>query len=203
MRLSTVVAVVVVVGLASTAAAQFPALDASGAISFFVAKADGGEAHPDAEFACWALEAWAKASDGALEFVETENESEAVIRIYWVGPRSRKYGEALAIEVDGKPGAAVFINTSSAGLGPAVHRRAERDRLFRDTVVYLTCVHETGHAVGLSHTDDFADIMYSFQHGGNIERYFRRYRKRLKSRSQMREISPLSEGDVARLLALY
>jgi len=107
------------------------------------------------------------------------------------------------IEVDGKRGAEVYINTSAEGLGDDIHRRAERDPLFRDSIVFLTCVHEIGHAVGLSHTDKFADIMYSFQYGGDIERYFRRYRKRVKNRGQMRDRSPLSDNDIARLRALY
>jgi hypothetical protein len=203
MRWSPVVAAVVVAWLVSTAAAPGGTLDANDPVTFYVAPADRSEAHPDAEFARWALDAWSDASEGALRFVETDTESEAVIRIYWAGPARRKYGEMRAIVVDGKPGAAVFINTSTEGLGKDIHRRADRDRLFRETIVFLTCVHEIGHAVGLSHTDNFADIMYSFQYGGDIEKYFLRYRRRLKNRSQMSELSPLSDHDVARLLALY
>lgn len=30
----------------------------------------------------------------------------------------------------------------------------------RETVVCLTCVHQLGHALGLQHTPDFADLMY-------------------------------------------
>ena len=47
------------------------------------------------------------------------------------------------------------------------------DKLLRDAIVYLTCLHETGHALGLQHTDAFADIMYSFQYGGDIDGIFR------------------------------
>ena len=203
MRLSPVVAGVIAALLASPAAAQGDELDASEAVQFYVARADSGEAHPDAEFARWALDAWSKASDGALKFVETETASDAVIRIYWVGPSSRRYGEMRFIEVDGKRGAVLFINTATDGLGDDVHKRAERDRLFRDCIVFLTCVHEIGHAVGLSHTDKFADIMYSFQYGGNIKKYFLRYRKQVKNREQMTDLSPFSDDDIARLRALY
>ncbi len=203
MRLAPVAAAVVAAGLASPAAAQGDALDASDAVTFYVAKTDGGEAHPDAEFARWAFDAWSRGSNGALTFVETETASDAVIRVFWVGAGIARYGGMRRIEVDGRPGAEVYINTATDGLGDDIHRRAERDRLFRDSVVFLTCVHEIGHAIGLSHTDNFADIMYSFQYGGDIEKYFLRYRKRVKNPGDMRERSPLSDNDIAQLRALY
>jgi hypothetical protein len=70
MRLSPVVAAVVAAGLAAPAAAQVDALDASGAVTFYVTKADGGEAHGDAEFARCASGARADtlaSSSGGLE----------------------------------------------------------------------------------------------------------------------------------------
>jgi hypothetical protein len=203
MRSSLAMPLAAAVVLASAAAAQFVALDASDAVTFYVAGVPSGEAHPDAELARWALDAWSNATDGALSFVETEKASDAAIRIYWAGPGSAKYGEMLAIEVDGKPGAMIFVNTATEELGEDIHARAQRDRLFRDTVVYLTCVHELGHSVGLTHTDRFEDIMYSFQHGGDIQRYFLRYRKQLMDRGDLRRLSPFSNNDLARLRELY
>ena len=61
------------------------------------------------------------------------------------------------------------------------------DRLLRDAIVYLTCLHESGHALGLSHTAVFADIMYSFQYGGDIEEYFGRYRRKAGNARRHRE----------------
>jgi hypothetical protein len=69
--------------------------------------------------------------------------------------------------------------------------------------VYLTCLHETGHALGLPHTRSFADIMYSFEYGGNIVEYFSRYRRKLQSRDDIQNVSGLSPEDERRLLAIY
>jgi hypothetical protein len=61
--------------------------------------------------------------------------------------------------------------------------------------VYLTCLHETGHALGLPHTAAFDDIMYSFQYGGDIAEYFGRYRRRLQARDDIHKNAGMSEAD--------
>jgi len=76
------------------------------------------------------------------------------------------------------------------------------DRLLRDAIVYLTCLHETGHALGLSHTAVFADIMYSFQYGGDIEEYFGRYRRKLETRGDIAKNSGMSGADRARVIEI-
>jgi predicted Zn-dependent protease len=70
----------------------------------------------------------------------------------------------------------------------------------RDTIVYLTCLHESGHALGLEHTAQFDDIMYSFQYGGDIPEYFGRYRRKLAKREDIRLNPGLSAADRAHLL---
>ena len=90
-----------------------------------------------------------------------------------------------------------------AGLGDDIEARARRDALFRDTIVYLTCLHELGHALGLEHTDRYADIMYFFGFGGDIPGYFGRYRDKLRQRGDIAGTAGLSADDTARVRALY
>jgi hypothetical protein len=146
----------------------------------------------DPQLAQWALDAWQKVSSGKLNFESTTVREHASIRILWTGGQEGLYGEAKPIVVDGVRGAEVYVLPPPAGSYP-------NDPLLRDTIVYLTCLHETGHALGLSHTDSFVDIMYSFQYGGDIAEYFARYRRQLRSRNDIPKYSGTSEADRKRL----
>lgn len=150
----------------------------------------------DPELAQWAMEAWQTASAGALTLSKTESAARAHIRLYWTGGRDGLYGETRPIMVDGIRGAEIYVL-------PTVVPATEKDKLLRDAIVYLTCLHESGHALGLDHTADFADIMYSFQYGGDIAAYFGRYRRALAARADIRQHSGLSAGDRRQLAALF
>jgi hypothetical protein len=156
-------------------------LDANGRVTYFIADGEARSSYrsSDPDLAAWALEAWRKASDGAVTFVRTEDEDRALIRVYWAAPVGGQYGEMVPLEVDGKRGAAVFIRPDTTALGNEIARRAAKDLLFRDAIVYLTCLHELGHALGLEHTDRFEDIMYFFGFGGDVVEYFDRYRRQI------------------------
>jgi hypothetical protein len=147
----------------------------------------------DSELAEWALDAWQGASGGKLSF-EKANLEKAQIRIHWASGNSGLYGEAQPILVNGIRGAEVYV------LPPA---EMPQDPLLRDTIVYLTCLHETGHALGLVHTAAFADIMYSFQYGGDIPEYFGRYRRLLNTRADIRKQPGMSADDRKHLIQLY
>jgi len=157
----------------------------------------------DAQLAEWAFAAWHKGSGGSVDFAKSPL-SKARIRLYWAANGSNGlYGETRAIEVDGKRGAELNVRPALSGLGLKIEEEGTKDRLFRDSVVYLTCLHELGHALGLSHTHQFGDIMYSFEYGGNILEYFSRYRRKLRSREDFPAHSGLSLEDQKHMVALY
>jgi hypothetical protein len=157
----------------------------------------------DLELARWALDAWAQAAGSGLRFEPAAGEYEARIRFYWLGQRPQLYGDTRLVYVNGKRGAAIEVHPNLAQFGPEIEAAGRNDKLFRDTVVYLTCVHEAGHAIGLPHTADFADIMYSFQYGGDVLEYFGRFRRELKSRKDIRAHSGMSAADRKRAALLY
>ena len=156
------------------AAAALPAGDFSYWIepcSTEVAHASGC-ASGDPELAQWALHAWKRAAQSSLD-IPPAPEEHARVRIYWASRRTRLYGEAHPIMVDGKPGSAIYVNPDISQLGEEIYAEAMHDHLLRDAIVYLTCLHESGHALGLSHTGKFEDIMYSFGYGGDIPQVLR------------------------------
>ncbi len=139
------------------------------------------------------MEAWQNASGGKLAFTAVSKREDALIRIVWATPEEGLYGETMPLNINGRRGAQVNVRIVDPG---------RRDPLLRETIAYLTCLHESGHAIGLPHTSNFADIMYSFQYGGDIDEYFGRYRRKLRVREDIRQNSGISGGDRAHLLEL-
>jgi hypothetical protein len=180
-------------------------LDDGGQVSYCIAPlpADVAIRPGDAELALWALESWQRATGGALTFVRAASEDQALVRLYWAPAVGGQSGEMRPLEVDGRRGAAVYIRPDTTALGEAIAQQARLDALFRDTIVYLTCLHELGHALGLAHTADFDDVMYFFGFGGDIPEFFGRYRRTLRERDDIRRSSGLSAGDLDQLEVLY
>jgi hypothetical protein len=180
-------------------------VDDAGTVTYYIGAGapDSGYAAGDDELAVWALEAWQQAApESTLAFTPSAEET-ALVRVYFVAAGFGQYGEARALDVGGQRGAVVYIRPDTSALGADIARLTAADPLLRDAIVYLTCVHELGHALGLQHTADFADIMYSFRFGGDVAAYFGRYRKQLGTRADIARVSGLSAGDVGRLRALY
>ncbi len=181
-----------------------PALRSDDPVTYFIAEGNRstGFRPGDRELALWAFQAWQRSAGKRLQF-EAAVESSALIQLRWAEPGGGEYGETRPLLVHGRRGAIVFIRPDVEALGPDIARRAGADDLLRDSIVYLTCVHELGHAIGLEHTRDFRDIMYFFGYGGDVAEYFGRYRAQIHTRNDIAAVSGLSDADVARVRAIY
>jgi hypothetical protein len=208
MRWSTVGALLLLVGLLVVPVlARQPAssgrVDLPRPITYFIAEGTGeaGYRRSDRELAQWAFEAWQRSAPTRLRLQPTTTEATALVRLYWAESNNGQVGETRPLMVEGRRGAAVYIRPDLDALGETIARRASADYLLRETIVYLTCLHELGHAFGLAHSRNFDDVMYSLKGGGDIVEYFGRYRQQLRTRNDIAATAGLSESDVRRLSA--
>lgn len=155
--------------------------------------ADSGCFAGDDELAAFALDAWQRAAVGKLNLHRVSEPMEARIHVVWASKFGGLYGEAEPVTINGRPGVRLAIRPVG---------RNVNDPLLRDVMVYLTVLHEAGHGLGLRHTREFSDIMYSFQFGGDLAEYFQRYRRKLSTRADFPKHSAIAEGDLHQLKSI-
>jgi hypothetical protein len=130
-------------------------------LTYFVAEPLDGNAFKasDHELATWAFDEWQRALSPGIPF-RPGTEGDAAIRLYSVpriGPG--QVGVTRTRGARGRLQATIFIRPDPRSLSAAIAKRAERDPLYRDVVVYAACLHKIGHAPGLGHTSARDSIM--------------------------------------------
>jgi hypothetical protein len=143
-----------------------------------------------------ALATWTHAAAGRFVLREASARDTARIRVRFARADGL-YGEA-APRIDPSTG---MIGSADVLIAGDVPGDAMRQRI----VIYLTALHELGHAIGLPHTAAFDDIMYSFRRPDDGERYFGAYQRRLRTAADIGSphATGLSSADIAALAALY
>ena len=143
-----------------------------------------------------AMKTWTAAADGRFSLARTATKDAAGIRVHFF-TRDWRYGMTQARP---DPQSGLIIDAEVV-----IAADADGDALDRQIVIYLTALHELGHALGLSHSPQIADIMYLFREPGDGERFFGTYRRRLRSADDIgsTRATGLSADDARELKALY
>ena len=144
-----------------------------------------------------AMKTWTNAAGGRFRLEKSKTSEAAAVRVRFVSGNSN-YGETLP-RVDPRTGVIAEADVLIAADAPAP------DLIDRRIILYLTALHELGHALGLPHSDNFSAIMYRFRLPDDGERYFGAYRSLLRSIADVGtpHATGLSMEDIERLGQLY
>jgi Matrixin len=177
--------------------------DASGEITFFIGDAadKSGYRSGDADLMVWALQEWERRI--AVRFRRVDEQQRARLRVRWLPwSEDAALGRMQPSTEDGHAVVSLDIRPDENRFRPTVWRRVREDPLMRDVVIYYVCLHEIGHALGISHSDNPRDVMWPGTNGVTLPIY-ERYRHHLMTRDDIPRVEWLSTHDVDRVKALF
>jgi len=177
-----------------------------GVIRYFIADAEAGSrVKPgDTQLVLWAIEEWERNAGGLLRFTRSNTDRGALLHFHWLSfHEDGALGRTAPSDEGGHTGMSISITPDEGHFRPGVRRRVLDDPLMRDVVLYFVCLHEIGHALGLTHSDNPRDIMWPGNAGGVTLPVYDRHRHRLQSRDGIPGTPWLSSDDIARLKAVW